>query len=153
MGIKLTHFFLSWLIMCTNNNPNTPLHFSPTVPSVCRITADGVSARLPPPSATAAAHWKDQWGTLVSVNLWMRWGLRCFHFHMFENLVAQYVQASKGVMLCVDPRSRRDKQKYSIGPIYRRNGLFSFILIPTLYRGMFCGRHCEHIPWVHRLVL
>lgn len=112
MGIKLTHFFFSWLITCTNNNnPNTPLHFGATVPSVCRIPADGASARLPSPSATAAARWKDDSGTLVSVNLWMRWGLRRFHFYTFENSEAQYIKSSKGGMLRLDRSSRSDKEK------------------------------------------
>lgn len=110
MGIKLTHFFFSWLITCTNNNPNTPLHFGPTVNSICRIMADGASARLPSPSATATVRWKDHPGTFVSANLWMRWGLRCFHFHTCENPEAEYVKSSKGGMLCADRSSRRDKE-------------------------------------------
>lgn len=127
MGIKLTHFFFSWLITCTNN-PNTPLHFGPTVPPVCRITADGASAGLPSPSATAAARWKDDSGTLVSVNLWMHWGLRCFHFHTFENSDAQYIKSSKGVILCVDRGSRRDKE---INSIRWRNDISCSILSNT----------------------
>lgn len=58
---------------------------------------------------------RDDSGTLVSVNLWMRWGLRCFHFHMFENSEAQYIKSSKGGMLRVDRSNRGDKEKYSIG--------------------------------------
>lgn len=61
-------------------------------------------------AVTAAARWKDDSGTFVSVNLWMRCGLHCFHFHTFENSEAQYIKASKGETLCVDRSSRRDKE-------------------------------------------
>lgn len=153
MGIKLTHFFSSWLITRTNNNPNTPLHFDPTVPSVCRITADGASAGLSSPSAAAAAaSWKADSGTLVLVNVWMCWGLRRFRFHMFENSEARYIKSSKGVMLRVDRSTRRDKKKYCIGPSSWRGDTSCSILSNTTTELMVIIDPVLHSEWCTVLI-